>query len=62
MWSAKASGLFYWALKGERIKKVGHGGQTGYGKFFGKKVFLEQFIKVEADWRKDSNKLKGFGY
>ena len=30
--------------------------------FFGKKVFLEQFIKVEPDWRKKSDKLKGFGY
>jgi GTP-binding protein Era len=31
-------------------------------KFFGKKVFLEQFVKVEADWRKNTEKLKKFGY
>mgnify|MGYP003563088553 FL=1 len=49
-------------FKGERIKKVGTEARLDMEKFFGKKVFLEQFIKVEADWRKDSNKLKGFGY
>jgi len=30
--------------------------------FFQKKVFLEQFVKVEKDWRKKSGKLKRFGY
>jgi GTP-binding protein Era len=49
-------------FKGERIKKVGTEARLDMERFFGKKVFLEQFIKVEADWRKDSNKLKGFGY
>jgi GTP-binding protein Era len=49
-------------FKGERIKKVGTEARLDMEQFFGKKVFLEQFIKVEADWRKNSNKLKGFGY
>ena len=31
-------------------------------KFFNKKVFLEQYIKVEPDWRAKLNKLKEFGY
>ena len=48
--------------KGERIKKVGMEARLDMEKFFGKKVFLEQFIKVEQDWRKNTNKLKGFGY
>ncbi len=48
--------------KGERIKKVGTEARLDMEKFFGKKVFLEQFIKVEPDWRKKSIKLKGFGY
>ena len=48
--------------KGERIKKVGIEARTDMEKFFGKKVYLEQFIKVEPDWRKKANKLKGFGY
>ena len=31
-------------------------------KFFGKKVFLEIFVKVEKDWRNRENKLRQFGY
>jgi GTP-binding protein Era len=48
--------------KGERIKKVGMESRLDMETFFGKKVFLEQFIKVEPDWRKKTDKLKGFGY
>jgi GTP-binding protein Era len=49
-------------FKGERIKKVGTEARLDMEQFFGKKVFLEQFIKVEPEWRKNLNKLKGFGY
>ena len=31
-------------------------------KFFGKKIFLETFVKVEPDWRSKEGKLKNFGY
>jgi len=31
-------------------------------KFFGKQVFLEQFVKVEPDWRGKADKLRSFGY
>ena len=48
--------------KGERIKKVGTEARMDMETFFGKKVFLEQFVKVEPDWRKKYNKLKRFGY
>ena len=48
--------------KGERIKKVGIAARKDMETFFGKHVYLEQFIKVEPDWRKKSIKLKGFGY
>lgn len=48
--------------KGERIKKVGIAARMDMETFFGKHVYLEQFIKVEPDWRKKSIKLKGFGY
>lgn len=48
--------------KGERIKKVGTEARLDMEKFFGKKIFLEQHINVEPDWRKKSAKLKGFGY
>jgi GTP-binding protein Era len=31
-------------------------------KFFDKKVFLETFVKVEEDWKREKRKLKRFGY
>ncbi len=48
--------------KGESIKKVGTQAREEMEQFFGKKVFLEQFIKVEPDWRQKAQKLKQFGY
>jgi GTP-binding protein Era len=48
--------------KGERIKKVGTEARLEMEKFFAKKVFLEQYIKVEPDWRMQKAKLHGFGY
>lgn len=48
--------------KGERMKKVGTEARLEMEKFFGKKVFLEQYIKVEPDWRMQKAKLHGFGY
>ena len=48
--------------KGEAIKKVGTEARLAMEEFFGKKVFLETYIKVEQDWRKKDNMLKRFGY
>lgn len=48
--------------KGERIKKVGTEAREDMEKFFEKKVFLEQYIKVEPDWRLQKEKLRRFGY
>lgn len=48
--------------KGSALKKVGIEARADLEKFFGKKVFLETFVKVEADWRKNKSKLKKFGY
>jgi GTP-binding protein Era len=48
--------------KGERIKIVGTEARKEMEQFFGKKVFLEQYIKVEPDWRQQKNKLERFGY
>ena len=47
---------------GEKIKKVGIEARQDIEKFFGKKVFLELFVKVEKDWRNRENKLRAFGY
>ncbi|MBE7175841.1 MAG: GTPase Era [Mucilaginibacter polytrichastri] len=47
---------------GLSIKKVGVEARQDMEKFFGKKIFLELFVKVVADWRKKENYLKKFGY
>lgn len=48
--------------QGKAIKKLGIQAREEMEKFFGKKVFLEQFVKVEPDWRSKTNSLTRFGY
>lgn len=48
--------------QGKTIKKIATGARLEMEKFFGKKVFLETYVKVEEDWRKDKIKLKRLGY
>lgn len=48
--------------KGKMLKKVGTEARHDLEEFFGKKVFLETFVKVEQDWRKNKLVLKKFGY
>jgi GTP-binding protein Era len=48
--------------QGSALKKVGTEARKEMEEFFQKKVFLEQFVKVEQDWRKKKGKLKRFGY
>lgn len=47
---------------GKSLKKVGTESRKDIEDFFGKKVFLELFVKVEKDWRNKDIKLKNFGY
>lgn len=47
---------------GRKLKGVGIDARRDIETFFGKKVFLEIFVKVEADWRNRENKLRSFGY
>lgn len=47
---------------GNMLKKVGTEARKDIEAFFGKKVFLELFVKVEKDWRNKELKLKSFGY
>lgn len=47
---------------GNMLKKVGTEARKDIEAFFGKKVFLEMFVKVEKDWRNKELKLKSFGY
>ena len=48
--------------KGESLKKVGMEARVDMEKFLGKKVFLETFVKVAENWRKNERQLKRFGY
>ena len=47
---------------GKMLKIVGTEARKDIEAFFGKKVFLELFVKVEKDWRNKEMKLKSFGY
>lgn len=48
--------------QGARLKKVGTEARHDIETFFGKKVYLELFVKVEPNWRNRDNKLRAFGY
>lgn len=47
---------------GAMLKKVGIQARKDIETFFGKRVYLEIFVKVEPNWRNRENKLKSFGY
>lgn len=47
---------------GSMLKRVGVEARKDIETFFGKRVFLEVFVKVEANWRNRENKLRQFGY
>ena len=47
---------------GTALRKVGTEARKDIEAFFGKKVFLELFVKVERDWRNREQKLRSFGY
>ncbi|MDR2040836.1 MAG: GTPase Era [Tannerella sp.] len=48
--------------QGLALKKAGAAARKDMERFFGKKIFLELFVKVEKDWRNRDNLLKAFGY
>lgn len=48
--------------QGEALKKVGTAARLDIEAFFGKKVFLNLYVKVLKDWRNKENDLKNFGY
>lgn len=48
--------------KGEPLKNVGTRARIDAETFFGKKIFLELFVKVAKDWRSNDSNLKNFGY
>ena len=48
--------------QGEALKKVGTEARLDIEAFFGKKVFLNLYVKVLKDWRNKDSELKNFGY
>lgn len=48
--------------QGTAIKRVGTEARKDIEEFFGKKVFLELFVKVDKDWRDKEDSLRNFGY
>lgn len=47
---------------GKSLKGVGMEARKDIETFFGKKVFLEMYVKVEKDWRNKDRALRNFGY
>ena len=48
--------------QGSMLKKVGTEARIDMEAFFGKKVFLELYVRVQKDWRNNDRDLKRFGY
>ncbi len=48
--------------KGEQLKKVGIAARKDLTSFFGKKIHIELFVKVQKNWRSNPKQLKRFGY
>ena len=48
--------------QGVALKKVSTESRLALEKFFGKKVFLETYVKVDKDWRNSQRELNHFGY
>lgn len=48
--------------EGQALKRVAVEARTDLEKFFGKKIFMEIFVKVDKDWRSSDRELRNFGY
>ena len=47
---------------GAMLKRIGQSARGDMEAFFGKKVFLQLWVKVKSDWRNKEGALKGFGF
>ncbi len=48
--------------EGRALKKVATEARKELERFFGKKIYLRTFVKVEKDWRDSNRNLRNFGY
>lgn len=48
--------------QGVALKKVSTEARKSLERFFGKKIFLETYVKVDKDWRSSQRELDQFGY
>lgn len=48
--------------EGQALKRVAVEARKDLEKFFGKKIFMEIFVKVDKDWRSSDRELRNFGY
>ena len=48
--------------QGYALKKVGTEARKALELFFGKKIYLETYVKVDKDWRNSDKELDNFGY
>jgi len=47
---------------GSALKEIGTEARKDMETFFGKKIFLELYVKVKEKWREDKLLLQKFGY
>ena len=47
---------------GSALKRTNTQARIDMEKFFGKKIYLEVFVKVEPDWRNNERNLRSLGY
>ena len=48
--------------KGSMLKRIGTSARLEMEKFFGTRIYLELFVRVQKDWAQDSRMLGEFGY
>ncbi len=48
--------------KGDMLKKIGTYAREDMEKFFGKKIFLQLWVKIRDDWRNNNFMLKNMGF
>ncbi|MCR4922144.1 MAG: GTPase Era [Bacteroidaceae bacterium] len=48
--------------QGVALKKVSTEARKSLEQFFGKRIYLETFVKVDKDWRQSERAMKSYGY